>query len=175
MVHITMAWSVFYSKVWKFRLFQGSVTCPEQCWGHYDFSLPHLLDRELHFEVSQARVHVRPFLKKQQPENVTSLQEPHWGFSLAAAYFGAHLWSQNLGVRGWWILVRSRLDCAHSVFRPVKQHRETLSQTLKHQEVSMGSGTEKGKYPAFDTYLLLQVSDPSPLVEHLDYFSSHGS
>ena len=77
MVHITMAWSVFYSKVWKFRLFQGSVTCPEQCWGHYDFSLPHLLDQELHFEVSQARVHVRPFLKKQQPENVTSLQEPH--------------------------------------------------------------------------------------------------
>jgi hypothetical protein len=70
--------------------------------------------------------------------------------------------------------VRSRLDCAHSVFRPVKQHRETLSQMLKHQEVSMDSGTEKGKYPAFDTYLLLQVSDPSPLIEHLDYFSSHG-
>ena len=46
---------------------------------------------------------------------------------------------------------------------------------LKHQEVSMGSGAEKEKYLAFDTYLLLQVSDPSPLVEHLDYFSSHGS
>ena len=46
---------------------------------------------------------------------------------------------------------------------------------IKHQEVSMCSGAEKEKYLAFDTYLLLQVSDPSPLVEHLDYFSSHGS
>ena len=34
----------------------------------------------------------------------------------------------------------------------------------------MDSGTKRGKYPAFDTYLLWQVSDPSPLVEHLDFF-----
>ena len=61
MVHITMAWSVFYSKVWNLRLFQGSVTHSEQCCGHYDISLPHFLDHELHVEFSQAWVMWDPF------------------------------------------------------------------------------------------------------------------
>ena len=72
--------------------------------------------------------------------------------------------------------MRSRLDCAHSVFRPVKLTTQgDFVSNVKSSRSFMGSDTEKGKYPAFDTYLLLQVSDPSPLVEHLDYFSSHGS
>ena len=63
MVQITMAWSLFYSKVLKLRLFQVSVTHPEQSWGHNVLSLPHFLDPELHFEVSPAWAMWDPFLR----------------------------------------------------------------------------------------------------------------
>jgi hypothetical protein len=71
--HITMAWSFFYSKVWKLRLFQWIVTYPEPCWDNNNLSLPHFLDPELHFEGRPAQLIWDPFSRNsKQKMSLTS-------------------------------------------------------------------------------------------------------
>ena len=65
---------------------------------------------------------------------VECLLHKHQDPNLDLQHMGAYCLSQQcLRCRDRGIFVSSKLDCTHSVFRPVKQHRETLSQIIRQR------------------------------------------